>query len=122
MIAVNLKHYAIARGMAGEWMGENVPVRFGLSRGIPNALPAHPTVIYIAERANGRTAYVGQTRQAAAVRLSQHMRTWDRATLWTWVWVVPLLDGTPDHELDLIEGRIGEWLRPVDCLRLPAAY
>jgi hypothetical protein len=122
VIAVIDKHYAIARGMAGDWMGDSVPVRFGLSRGIPKALPKHGTAIYLSERANGRTAYVGQTRQTVAVRLAQHMRTWDRATLWAWVWVIPLLDETPDSELDYVEGRIGAWLRPVDCLRLPAAY
>ncbi len=119
---MNVEHYAIARGMAGEWMGDNAPVRFALSRGIPKALPEHGTVIYITERANGRTAYVGQTRQTAAVRLRKHMRTWERATLWAWVWVVPLLDQTPDDEFNLIEGRIGGWLRPTDCLRLPSAY
>lgn len=114
------KHYAIARGMAGMWMGENLAVRFALSRGIPRALPTHPTAVYITERANGRTAYVGQTRQTVPLRLAQHMRTWERATTWGWVWVVPLLDETPDRELDHVEARIGEWLRPLDCGRLPA--
>jgi hypothetical protein len=122
VIAVNEKHYAIARGMAGEWMGDAVSVRFEVARGIPKALPNHRTAIYVAERANGRTAYVGQTRQTVAVRLAQHMRTWDRATRWAWVWVIPLLDETPDRELDYVEGRVGTWLRPVDCLRLPAPY
>lgn len=116
------KHYAIARGMAGAWVGSNVPIRFALTRGIPKSLPAAPTAIYIVERKNGRTAYVGQTRQGTVRRLSQHVCAWDRATTWTWVWVVPLLDGTPDDELDRIEGRIGAWLRPLDCRRLPNSY
>ncbi len=113
------KHYAIARGMAGEWAGSNVPVRFTLTRGIPNTLPAARTAIYITEKKNGRTAYVGQTRQGAARRISQHVREWDRAAGWAWLWVIPLLDNTPNNELNRIEGRIGYWLRPVDCLRLP---
>jgi hypothetical protein len=119
---VNDKHYAIARGMAGRWVGSNVPVRYTLSRGVPKALPPAPTAIYITEQRNGRTAYVGQTRQGAARRIAQHVRQWDRATTWAWVWVVPLLEETPNAELDRIEGRIGEWLRPVDCRRLPKAY
>ena len=116
---MNNKHYAIARGMAGVSTGKNIPVRFNLARGIPRALPKDKTAIYIVERATGRTAYVGQTRQGVATRLTQHVRQWDRATTWAWVWVIPLLDTTPNAELSRIEGRIGAWLRPLDCRRLP---
>ncbi|MGN6373672.1 MAG: hypothetical protein ACTHM1_11915 [Solirubrobacteraceae bacterium] len=116
---MNDKHYAIARGMAGKWVGSNVPVRYTLTRGIPRALPSARTAVYITEKRSGRTAYVGQTRQGTARRLAQHVRYWNRATTWAWVWVVPLLDETPNLELNRIEGRIGEWLRPVDSRRLP---
>jgi hypothetical protein len=122
VIAVTDKHYAIARGMAGEWVGANTPVRYSLTRGIRKMLPPAPTAIYITEKQNGRTAYVGQTRQGAALRLAQQVRHWHRATTWAWVWVVPLLDETPNEELDRIEGWVGEWLRPVDCCRLPRPY
>jgi hypothetical protein len=100
-------------------MGEAIPQRFALSRGIPKSLPSHKTAIYIVERANGRTAYVGQTRQGVGARLRQHVRLWGRATEWAWVWIVPVLDSVPRRELDRIEGRIGDWLRPTDCARLP---
>lgn len=113
------KHYAIARYMAGQWAAPGIPVRYSLSRGIPNCLPEDSPAIYIAELSNGRTAYVGQTRQTVASRLRQHIRSWDRAIRWKWVWIVPLKAETPDQALDCIEGRIGNWLRPVDCLRLP---
>lgn len=108
--------------MAGEWAGLNVPVRFTLTRGIPNALPTARTAIYITEKRNGRTAYVGQTRQGASKRLAQHVRQWHRARTWAWVWIVPVLGSAPDDDLDRIEGRIGAWLRPVDCRRLPEPY
>ena len=116
---MNKHHYAIARSMAGVWMADSVPVRFSLSRGVPRALPKNNTAIYITERRGGRTAYVGQTRQGVAVRLSQHMRDWSRATQWAWVWVVPIVDETPACELSRIEGRIGVWLHPTDCRRFP---
>jgi hypothetical protein len=121
VIAMNDKHYAIARGMAGAWTTKSVPVRFNLARGVPRALPADRTAIYIVERSTGRTAYVGQTHQGVAVRLTQHVRQWERATTWAWAWVIPLRDETPDTALSRIEGRIGAWLRPVDCRRLPRA-
>jgi hypothetical protein len=122
VIVMTNKHYAIARGMTGEWAGSNTPVRFTLTRGVPKTLPTEGTAIYITEKKNGRTAYVGQTRQGASRRLSQHVRQWHRATEWAWVWVIPLLDSTPNDELNRIEGRIGSWLRPVDCRRLPRPH
>ena len=112
-------HYSIARAMAGEWMAEPVPIRFSLSRGIPDCLPKAKTAIYITERSDGRTTYVGQTRQSVGTRLAQHARDWDRSTQWAWVWVVPVRSEVSRRQLDRIESRIGTWLRPTDCVRLP---
>lgn len=113
------KHYAIARALAGEWAARSIPVRYHLGRGIPRCLPEDSPAIYITELSNGRTAYVGQTRQRVADRLRQHAGSWERASRWTWVWIVPLLDEVPKEAFNRIEGSIGAWLRPVDCLRLP---
>lgn len=115
------KHYAIARSMAGGWAAPPIPIRYSLSRGIPKCLPEDSPAIYITELSNGRTAYVGQTRQTVANRLGQHVRHWDRSARWAWVWIMPLRTETPRQELDRIEAGVGVWLRPVDCLRLPRA-
>lgn len=118
---MNDKHYAIARSMAGELAARPIPIRYSLSRGIPTCLPEDSPAIYITELANGRTAYVGKTRQTVANRLGQHARLWERAGRWAWVWIVPLREEISDEELDRTEGGIGRWLRPVDCFRLPGA-
>lgn len=114
--------YAIARAKAGSWMGVAVPHRYYLVRGVPADLPADATAVYITELGDGRTAYVGQTRQGTAARLAQHAGRWERASRWSYVWVIPILDDVPDRELDRIEGRIGQLVEPIDTLRLPRPY
>jgi hypothetical protein len=116
------EQYAVARSKAMRWKAEDVPLRFCLRRGIPEDLPPAPTAIYIAEFGDDRCAYVGQTRQTTAKRLAQHALDWGRSRRWAYVWVVPLLDRVPDRELNRIEGRIGQLLKPIETSRLPAPY
>jgi len=114
--------YSVARSYAGEWMGAAEVRRYSLRRGIPTDLPRTKTAVYITELADRRVAYVGQTRQGTATRLAQHARRWDRASRWSYVWVVPILNSVPDNQLHKIEGRIGQLLKPTDSIRLPRPY
>ena len=114
--------YSIARSKAGRWKGEAVLRPFALTRGIPDDLPAHRTAIYVAELGDCRVAYVGQTRKGVRKRLLQHARQWERNTRWAYVWIVPVIDTVPAHELNRIEGRIGLLLRPCETSLLPRPY
>jgi hypothetical protein len=119
---VTTEQYALARAKAMRWKGDAVPQAFPLRRGIPDDLPGVATAIYIAELADHRCAYVGQTRQGVVARLSQHATDPARAGRWAYAWVIPVLDSVPNHELSRIEGRIGQLLKPLDSRRLPRPY
>lgn len=116
------QQYAVARSRAMRWKADAIPCRFCLRQGIPVDLPSAATAVYITEFGDGSCAYVGQTRRSTAARLSQHALDWGRARRWAYVWVVPLLDSVPDHELNRIEGRIGQLLKPLETSRLPLPY
>ncbi|GGL85214.1 hypothetical protein GCM10010840_23900 [Deinococcus aerolatus] len=104
----------------GSLVSESVPHAFDLRRGIPASLPHALNAVYIVESLGGRVAYVGSTRVTTAKRLRQHMRRWKRATRWVRVWVLPVAEHVPEHELRRAEGIVGRSLHPRDNRRLPA--
>ncbi len=82
------------------------------------------TAVYIALDAGGRCCYVGSVCRAVGGlkdRVSEHLGDPAKRTIWHVIWVLPLVAGTPSHEVRRIEGVVGAHLGPALSRRLPSA-
>ncbi|WP_217913089.1 hypothetical protein [Miltoncostaea marina] len=77
--------------------------------------------VYIATDVAGTVRYVGSCRRGVTARLNEHVRQPSRARGWDGVWVIALRDDLPRVIVELCEGRVGRYLRPLDNVRLPRA-
>ena len=74
-------------------------------------------------RASQDAAYTLSTRRhKARGRVSAHLREPTKAERWRSLWIVRLLDHTPEVAARRAEGRIGERLKPTGNRRLPRAW
>lgn len=113
LTTTSYRHFA---SLAGEWLLEERPIPVQL--GSPSAAEQHGErkAIYIVVNTDGTCCYVGQTRprerffNAAAARLRQHLAEESKRAQWAAYWVIPLLDNTPRHIVDLMERRIASRL------------
>jgi hypothetical protein len=111
--------YGAAWCCAGRFACPPIPRCFSLTRGIPAALPACANAVYVATDLGGDVRYVGSTTRTSPVRLAAHARDVRRATEWSHLWIVPLVDDLPRRVVLDIEGRVGRLLKPTDNMRLP---
>lgn len=81
------------------------------------------TAVYIAVDSSNSVHYVGsvcrQSLSGIRDRMKGHERTL-RFNQWQGIYVIPLLQGTPEARVRAIEGEIGFILNPPGNIRLPA--
>ena len=118
---MNSRLYRAARVLAGQWAGEADPVPYSLAASV-SSVPGNGPVVYVVGGVTGDVAYVGSSMNGAASRLRRHLGEPTKAGAWRAVWLIPLLDDTPEIAMRRIEGRIGKRLRPTGTERLPRPF
>jgi hypothetical protein len=116
--------YWVACTLAGEWRRGYLPEPVNLLSAGPS-FPHVNKAVYVACDRSGNVVYVGKVsrrgRAAVAARVSEHVRSPDKAGIWAHLYVVPLRTDTPPEIVLELEGTIGRRLTPSGSRRLPRA-